>query len=105
MEIIMYRLHQSLGGRPARRGTASAHQVLADTARVLRLSGALRLAPRQAGWLQVQRGPVWLTRSGDPDDHVLRPGQRLWLRAGDGVVGEPWCAGQVVALAWSAGEA
>jgi len=101
----MYRLHQSLGGLAARRGTPSAHQVLTDTARVLRLAGALRLAPRQAGWLQVQRGAVWLTRSGDPDDHVLRPGQRLWLRPGDAVVAEPWCAGQAVALAWSAGEA
>ena len=29
---------------------------------------------------------LWLTRRGDLDDHVLHPGERVWLDRGDDVV-------------------
>lgn len=40
----------------------------------------------QAGrWLRVQRGRLWLTEPGDPDDHFIARGQ-CWRLAGDGPV-------------------
>lgn len=44
----------------------------------LRRHGALRL--------QVQQGRVWLTRSGDSDDHFVAAGQALQLPPGRGTV-------------------
>jgi quercetin dioxygenase-like cupin family protein len=44
----------------------------------LRRHGALRL--------QVQQGRVWLTRSGDTDDHFVAAGQALHLPPGRGTV-------------------
>lgn len=45
-------------------------------------------------WLMVLQGRVWLTQSGDADDHFLQAGQRLLLGNHDHVVieadgGEP----------------
>jgi hypothetical protein len=42
--------------------------------------------------------PLWLTREGDLDDHVLQPGQGMRLRRGDDVVVEVLC--QAVPPAW-----
>jgi hypothetical protein len=39
-----------------------------------------------AGELVARDLPLWLTREGDLDDHVLQPGQSLRLRRGDDVV-------------------
>ena len=36
---------------------------------------------RRAGEFRVLHGRVWLTRRGDPDDHVLQAGQCVALRA------------------------
>ena len=78
----------------------TARQPLDAVPRRLRLQTALHLAPREAGWLRVDDGPVWLTASGDPSDHVLARGEALWLAAGRSVVVEPWQRGAVAQLAW-----
>lgn len=85
----------------AQPGPASACQMLDGVPRQLRLDQATRLAPRSGGWLQVQQGRLWLTRSGESADHVLEAGQGLALRPGDSVVAEPWRAGQPVLLRWT----
>ena len=82
---------------------ASAQQVLGAARRQLRVDTPLRLAPRAAGWLLVEHGPVWLTRSGDAADHVLGDGERMRLRHGEQVVAEAWCSGQTAQLCWVAG--
>ena len=43
------------------------------------------VAPRPA-WLRVQAGTLWVTRSGDPEDHVLARGERLAIARGDDLV-------------------
>ncbi|MCA0239398.1 MAG: DUF2917 domain-containing protein [Proteobacteria bacterium] len=40
---------------------------------------ALTLPPRAALHLHLLSGRLWLTRSGDPDDHFIDPGSRLLL--------------------------
>lgn len=64
------------------------------------LRGVWRRQVAAEGWLRVLAGPVWLTRDGDPDDHVLQAGDELRLRAGDWVTAEPWRPGQTAQLAW-----
>ncbi len=54
------------------------------------------------GVLAVQDGPLWLTRDGDPDDHVLNPGERLRLQAGDRVTVSAWRPAQAGAWQWQA---
>lgn len=83
----------------------SAVQVLAATARQLRLAGALQLHARQAGWLQVDDGQVWITRSGEGVDHVLAAGQALPVDRGQALLLEPWRPGDVARLRWAAGPA
>jgi hypothetical protein len=43
----------------------------------------------QGGTLRVEAGQVWLTRSGDPDDHFLRAGETIRVPPGDALV-EAW---------------
>jgi Protein of unknown function (DUF2917) len=57
------------------------------------------LAP-QAAWLQARDGALWVTRSGDPEDHVLRRGERLAVARGDDLVVESWHRGQTAAWSW-----
>ena len=71
----------------------SAQQVLGAVARELRLDQPLRLRARRDGWLQVSSGAVWLTLDGGGPDHVLAPGQCLWLGRGVGAVVESWQPG------------
>ncbi len=52
---------------------------------------------RADGWLRVEAGPLWLTRLGDPDDHVLMPGERLALRRGDRIVTGAWLPDRPIA--------
>lgn len=66
----------------------------------LSLPQARRWVATEAGWITVQAGRAWLTRDGDPDDHVLATGERLWLSRGDRVTAEGWHAGEPVWLAW-----
>ena len=57
------------------------------------------LRSRRPGRLTVSAGRVWVTRSGDLDDHVLGAGQALAVRAHEQVVVEPW-GGSAASLAW-----
>lgn len=81
----------------------SALQVLGTPDRQLRIDGALPLQARRSGWLVVDAGQVWITRSGDMADHVLATGQALHLGRGQQLVAEPWRSGQVARLRWAAG--
>lgn len=83
----------------------TALQVLDATHRQLRIRSALTLQARQHGWLQVESGRVWVTRSGDARDHVLTTGQAIALTRGQHWVAEPWQAGGVAQLRWAAGAA
>ena len=60
---------------------------------------------RFGGEFAVLEGRVWLTRRGDPDDHVLDAGQRIVLEPGDAVVVEPWRAGESARVRWKASRA
>lgn len=66
------------------------------------LLGARRARVAASGCLQVTAGTVWLTRDGEPDDHVLASGQRIVLRAGDAVLVQPWHDGGAACLRWQA---
>jgi Protein of unknown function (DUF2917) len=57
------------------------------------------LAPR-AAWLVARDGVLWVTRSGDPEDHVLRRGERLSVARGDDLVVGSWHRGQRAVWAW-----
>ena len=61
--------------------------------------GASHLGSR-GGTLRVEAGQVWLTRSGDPDDHFLRAGDRIQVPPGDVLV-EAWDpAGTPARIVW-----
>ncbi len=80
---------------------ASALQVLGTPERQLRIDAALPLQTRRSGWLLVDAGQVWITRSGDAADHVLAAGQAIALGRGQQLVVEPWRSGQVARLRWA----
>ena len=84
---------------------ASALQVLGAPDRQLRIDAVLPLQARQTGWLRVDAGRAWITRSGDAADHVLAAGDAIALRRGQHLVAEPWQVGQAVRLQWQAGDA
>jgi len=54
------------------------------------------------GVLGVADATVWITRDGDPDDHVLAPGQTLAVRAGQRLTAEPWRPAEPVRLVFVA---
>ena len=84
-------------------GMRNAHESrLFSNACAGRLSAAQprRWRVARAGVLQVQDGPLWLTRDGDPDDHVLQPGDHLHLRAGERITVSAWRAAQAAAWQW-----
>lgn len=85
--------------------SASALQVLAATDRHLRIDAALPLQARQAGWLRVDAGQAWITRSGDAADHVLSAGEAVALCRGQRLVAGPWQSGKALRLQWHAGDA
>jgi hypothetical protein len=66
----------------------------------LQASGVRLLRTRRPGRLLVRSGRAWITRQGDPDDHVLSAGEAVELRADEQVVVEPWDGGSPVRLAW-----
>ncbi|MEY4754784.1 MAG: hypothetical protein RJA44_2459 [Pseudomonadota bacterium] len=68
----------------------------------LRLDAVRRWLVPVDGTLAVRRARVWITRDGDPADHVLAPGDTLALQAGDRLTLEPWHADAPVLLQWRA---
>jgi hypothetical protein len=52
------------------------------------------------GDLTVVDGRVWLTRDGDPGDHVIEPGQRVRLGLAERAVIEPAVTGTTVTVHW-----
>ncbi len=72
-----------------------------------RKSQLLEIAPGRAlhlghrgGELSVLAGRAWLTRDHDLGDHLVAPGERLRLRAGDNAVVESWRQGEALRLCW-----
>ena len=49
-----------------------------------------RWVPPQRAWLVARGGTLWVTRSGDLDDHVLAYGERLAVGRGDDLVLQAW---------------
>ena len=66
----------------------------------LKSGQALHLGHR-AGELVVIRGTLWLTRAGDPGDHFIEPGQRVYLVRGEKAVVEPAVHEEQVFLYWT----
>lgn len=54
----------------------------------------------QGGELAVLSGNVWLTRSADPADHVMRSGDRIRIEPRQQVVVEPWDRSEWPTLKW-----
>jgi hypothetical protein len=61
-----------------------------------------RRVGRGAGVLTVVAGRVWLSRAGDPDDHVLGSGHQIRLQRAEEAVIEPWHRGEPSRLLWRA---
>lgn len=67
------------GGEPVSSASATAH--------TLGAGAVLRLHLRSGDALRVRVGGLWLTRAGDPQDHLLQPGAGfVAARSGDVVV-------------------
>jgi hypothetical protein len=71
------------------------------------LASNMRLAPgrpafvgRGAGELTVLDGRVWLTRHGDPDDHVLGRGARIAIDWAERAVVESWERDRAAIVQW-----
>ena len=56
----------------------------------------------EPAWLMAIGARLWVTRHGDPDDHVLAPGERIAVDCGDRLVLGPWEAGDRAAWVWEA---
>ena len=57
------------------------------------------VAPQPA-WLEAREGALWVTRSGDPEDHVLARGERLAVARGDDLVLQAWRRDQPAVWDW-----
>ena len=65
----------------------------------LAIGQALRLG-RAGGELSVVSGSIWLTRDGDPDDHVIERGGRMRVRGTDRAVVEALHPGATATVRW-----
>ena len=83
------------------RRPSSPRQALRTVTQSLTAGQAIQLSPGP-GELTVIDGRVWLTRRGELDDLVLRPGQRLHLDGGAGAVIEAWDRDGGAAVRWQA---
>jgi len=54
----------------------------------------------QGAWLVAREGTLWVTRRGDPDDHVLVRGERLAVARGDDLVLQAWRRDQPAVWDW-----
>jgi Protein of unknown function (DUF2917) len=57
------------------------------------------VAPRRA-WIVAREGALWVTRLGDPQDHVLARGERLAVRRGDDLLLQAWRRDQPAVWDW-----
>lgn len=60
------------------------------------------LLATEPAWLMAIGARLWVTRQGDPDDHVLAPGERLAVACGDRLVVGPWSPGDGAGWVWQA---
>jgi hypothetical protein len=58
---------------------------------------------RHGGTLRVEAGQVWMTRSGDPDDHFLRAGDAIRVPRGDVLVEACDAAETPARIVWEPG--
>ncbi len=58
------------------------------------------LVAPQGAWLVALEGVLWVTRSGDLDDHVLARGERLAVERGDDLVVQAWRSDAPAAWDW-----
>ncbi len=61
---------------------------------------AQRVVARRPAWLVARSGVLWVTRSGELEDHVLRRGQRMSVARGDDVVVQSWYLELPAAWGW-----
>jgi hypothetical protein len=61
-----------------------------------------RIQASRAAWLVATAGVLWVTRSGDIDDHVLARGERLAVVRGDDLVLQSWRHDQPAVWDWQA---
>ena len=54
----------------------------------------------EPAWLVATGARLWVTRHGDPDDHVLGPGDRISVVRGDRLVVGPWVPGDAATWSW-----
>lgn len=54
----------------------------------------------EPAWLLATGGRLWVTRAGDPADHVLAPGERLPVRRGDRLWLGGWDSGGWATWRW-----
>ena len=54
----------------------------------------------EPAWLMAIGTHLWVTRHGDPDDHVLAPGERLAVACGERLVVGPWSPGERPGWVW-----
>jgi hypothetical protein len=59
-----------------------------------------QLLVTEPAWLVAVGARLWVTRHGDPHDHVLGPGDRLSVACGDRLVVGPWEPGDAAAWSW-----
>ena len=52
------------------------------------------------GTLEVLHGPVWLTRAGDPDDHIVKSGETLTIPASGRALVQAWDDARPALIAW-----
>ena len=64
------------------------------------MRNAQRWVAPQAAWLVARDGELWVTRSGDLDDHVLASGERLAVARGDDLVLQAWRGDQPAVWDW-----
>ena len=61
------------------------------------------VAPQRA-WLVAREGALWVTRSGDLDDHLLARGERMAVARGDDLVLQSWHRDTPAVWDWQARE-
>lgn len=64
------------------------------------MHGLQHLRATAPAWLAAVDQPLWITREGDPADHVLAPGERMAVARGDRLAVGAWHPDGGVTWAW-----